>query len=72
MKLLILPSELNRWHMAGRSRTFQEDTDFCEWMANFYPECECIHRFNDGDPFWSVRGGDPETQAMILLRWQDD
>lgn len=72
MRFDILPSDLNRWYMAGRSMGVSEDKEFIEWMTVYYPECECCHHFNNGEPYWAVRGGDPEMQAMILLRWQDE
>lgn len=72
MKFKIMPSELNRWYIAGRSSGIKEDCEFREWMSDYYPECECRNHFNNGEPYWAVRGGDPGMQAMILLRWHDD
>lgn len=63
----------SRWHMIVK---FGEDRDnhvvnfeFKHWMAEHYPDCLCIHRFNNGDPYWELRGGDPSDQAFIAMRW---
>ena len=60
-----------RWHM---SVWFANDDgsvnwEFKKWMADNYPDCLCIHRFNNGEPYWELRGGDQMDQAFIAMRW---
>ena len=60
-----------RWHMTV---LFENDDgavnwEFKKWMADNYPDCLCIHRWNGGEPYWELRGGDPLDQAFIAMRW---
>jgi hypothetical protein len=64
-----------RWHMTIRFDniyTNEVNFDFKQWMHENYPDCLCIHRFNNGDPYWELRGGDPADQAFIAMRWGGD
>ena len=59
-----------RWHMTIRfTDNGTINFEFKQWMNDNYPDCLCIHRFNNGEPFWEVRGGDPSDQAFIAMRW---
>jgi hypothetical protein len=64
-----------RWHMTVKFESpvvAGIEFEFKKWMADNYPDCLCIHRFNNGDPYWEVRGGDPMDQAFIAMRWGSD
>jgi len=61
-----------RWHMSGVSSGVQEDAEFREWISDMYPECLYLYRFNHGNPFWELRGGDLTTQSLIILRWSTE
>ena len=61
----------HRWHMSVR---FNNDDGavnwvFKKWMADNYPDCLCIHRWNGGEPYWELRGGNQMDQAFIAMRW---
>jgi len=60
-----------RWHMTIRFDSFTSTAtfEFKKWMSENYPDCLCIHRWNNGDPYWEVRGGDPIDQAFIAMWW---
>jgi hypothetical protein len=60
-----------RWHMTIRFDSFTATVnfEFKKWMAENYPDCLCINRWNNGDPYWEVRGGDPLDQTFIAMRW---
>ena len=58
-----------RWLLILKSKDYNEEVAFKDWMDEHCPECMCVKRFNDADPFWEVRGGEPRTQTLILLRW---
>jgi len=58
-----------RWYMIGRTKNQEEDKAFREWMDKHCPDCMYILRFNSGDPYWEIRGGDKKWQSLILLRW---
>ena len=61
----------HRWHMSVR---FNNDDGSVKWevktwMADNYPDCLCIHRWNGGEPYWELRGGNEMDQAFIAMRW---
>lgn len=60
---------LQRWQLILKSDDYNEEVAFKEWMDEHYPECMCVKRFNSGDPYWEVRGGELRIQTHILLRW---
>lgn len=59
-----------RWFMMGWSSGAVEDRAFCEWMDNNCEDCMYILRFNSGEPYWELRGGDQHLRTLILMRWQ--
>jgi hypothetical protein len=58
-----------RWFLIMKSSGPVEDREFKEWMDKHCSECMYVNRFNGGDPYWEVRGGDMRQQTMILLKW---
>lgn len=61
-----------RWFMKGYSKDHFEANAFHDWMTKNCPDCLFTHRFNSGDPYWEIRGGDKKLQTLILLKWQKD
>lgn len=64
----------SRWPMVPpRSWTCwvypEEDREFEEWMATHCPTAECIHRFNSGDPMYTVKIGDDSECMLFKLRF---
>lgn len=58
-----------RWLLTMHSSGQDEDREFKEWMDKHCSDCMYVKRFNSGDPYWEVRGGDMRLQTMILLKW---
>jgi hypothetical protein len=58
-----------RWHCTAWSESGHEDLAFRTWMDERYPDCLYQHRFNGGEPYWEIRGGDKRILSLILLRW---
>ena len=63
-----------RWHMSiwFPASAIVINYEFKKWMSDNYPDCLCIHRWNSGDPYWEVRGGDQADQAFIAMRWSGE
>jgi hypothetical protein len=60
-----------RWHMSIWFR-HPYNGQFEEWMKDNYPDCLCRYCFNYGDrPYYELRGGDPDDQTMIAMRWAE-
>ena len=59
----------DRWHATAWSESNDEDHAFKDWMDLRYPDCLYHNRFNGGEPFWELRGGDKRILSIILLRW---
>lgn len=59
----------DRWHATAWTENNQEDEDFRNWMDERLPDCLYVHRFNGGEPYWELRGGDKRNLSIILLRW---
>jgi len=47
----------------------ENDNDFVEWMNDNCPSAECIHRFNGGDPMYTVSITDEKECTMFKLKW---
>lgn len=59
----------DRWYMTAPSVNAAEDKQFREWMDANCPDCMCVLRFNSGEPYWELRGGDVHLRTLILMRW---
>ena len=59
-----------RWLMHVRVQNDGVGREFKNWMQENYPDCMCVHRWNNGDdPYWEVRGGDMSIPMFIKLSW---
>jgi len=45
------------------------DEEFRTWMAQCCPTAEVIHRFNSGDPMWTVYISDENEAMLFKLKW---
>ncbi len=46
-----------------------DDLEFETWMKKFCPTAECIHRFNSGDPMYTVYIKEPDEAMFFSLKW---
>jgi hypothetical protein len=46
-----------------------DDAEFADWMAENCPSSEYTHRFNSGDPMWTVYIKDDLEATIFNLRW---
>lgn len=60
-----------RWHLTIIADNWLENKAFDNWMKEYCPECMCIRRWNSGQPYWEVRGGDIGQMMMIYMRWEN-
>ena len=61
----------SHWHMMCWPGTVSDD-DFGYWLITHYPTVQAQHRFNNGSPYWVLKGDNPKHQTMILLKWADE
>jgi len=47
----------------------EDDVEFADWMAENCPSSDCLHRFNSGDPMWTVYIKDDLEATIFSLRW---
>jgi len=47
----------------------EDDLAFEKWMHTYCPTAECLHRFNDGNPMYTVYIKDSQEATMFGLRW---
>ncbi len=47
----------------------EDDREFEKWMNTYCPTAECTHRFNSGDPMYTVYITDSQEATMFGLRW---
>ena len=47
-----------------------DDREFEQWMATNCPTAECTHRFNSGDPMYTVSIKDEQEATIFTLRWR--
>jgi hypothetical protein len=47
----------------------KDDSEFYEWMTRTCPTADICHRFNSGDPMWTVYIADEKEAAMFTLMW---
>jgi hypothetical protein len=46
-----------------------DDRAFEEWMARTCPKAECQHRFNSGDPMYTVQLFNEKEALLFQLAW---
>jgi hypothetical protein len=46
-----------------------DDAEFETWMQQNCPGAECTHRFNSGDPMYTVYIPDDAEAMLFKLRW---
>lgn len=46
-----------------------DDQEFVEWMTKMCPTADCTHRFNSGDPMYTVNISDDKEATLFQLRW---
>ncbi len=47
----------------------EDDREFEEWMAKNCPTADCTHRFNSGDPMYTVYIKEDKEATLFQLRW---
>ena len=47
----------------------ENDEEFADWMSRMCPTAEVTHRFNSGDPMWTVYIHDDTEVTLFQLRW---
>lgn len=47
----------------------ENDDQFLRWMILNCPTAYVIHRFNSGDPMWTVHITEEAEAALFVLRW---
>lgn len=47
----------------------EDDQEFVEWMEKMCPTADCTHRFNSGDPMYTVNIFDDKEAMLFQLRW---
>lgn len=46
-----------------------EDVQFLEWMDTHCSTAECVHRFNSGNPMYTVHITSEQEATAFSLRW---
>ena len=47
----------------------EDDREFEAWMATHCPTADCTHRFNSGDPMYTVMIKDDAECMLFKLKW---
>lgn len=47
----------------------QDDDQFLDWMTLNCPTADVVHRFNSGDPMWTVHITSESEATLFTLRW---
>ena len=47
----------------------EDDHDFEIWMARHCPTADYTHRFNSGDPMWTVNISDDKEATLFTLKY---
>ena len=47
----------------------EDDREFEAWMETNCPTAECIHRFNSGDPMYTVSITSDQECMLFKLKW---
>lgn len=69
------PNPSSQWPMDPLSRGWycwaypEDDREFEEWMAENCPTAECTHRFNSGNPMYTVNIKEDKEATIFQLRW---
>lgn len=45
------------------------DEEFSSWMTQCCPTAEITHRFNSGDPMWTIYISDENEAVLFKLKW---
>ena len=46
-----------------------DDRTFEKWMKTYCPTADCTHRFNSGDPMYTVFIKDTQEALVFKLQW---
>jgi hypothetical protein len=46
-----------------------DDQEFANWMERMCPTADITHRFNSGDPMWTVYISDDAEATLFQVRW---
>lgn len=46
-----------------------DDREFEDWMKKNCPTADCTHRFNSGNPMYTVNISDDKEAMIFQLRW---
>ncbi len=69
------PNPESQWHADPPPRGWycwaypENDTEFAEWMEKNCPTTDITHRFNSGNPMWTVYIKDDTEATLFNLRW---
>ena len=47
----------------------ESDKIFTDWMEKHCPSAECIHRFNSGDPMYTVYIKEDKEATLFTMKW---
>ena len=47
----------------------KDDAEFYDWMSTNCPKADCTHRFNSGDPMYTVSIADDAEATLFAMRW---
>jgi hypothetical protein len=47
----------------------KDDTEFYEWMGRMCPSADITHRFNSGDPMWTVNITNDKEAMLFTLKY---
>ena len=47
----------------------QDNREFEDWMSKNCPTADCAHRFNSGDPMYTVKIKDDKEATVFQLKW---
>jgi hypothetical protein len=48
---------------------YADDDEFREWMTKMCPTADITHRFNSGDPMWTVYIKEDTEATLFQLKW---
>jgi hypothetical protein len=69
------PNPGSQWEMEPSPRGWycwvypKDDNEFEEWITRVCPSADICHRFNSGDPMWTVHITDEKEATMFTLMW---
>ena len=57
--------------MMAWTRGWDGDKLFGDWLRDqFDNRVSAVNRFNNGNPYWILKGDNPRDQTLILMKWQ--